>query len=259
MIIWVIGMIIIITMIIMYLEYINYRSEDFTSDLPITIDCVVARYNESVSWLHMKEFANVNRFIIYNKGKQITESMPDNVFEIMIPNVGKCDHTFLYHIIKNYDDLADVTLFVSGRADDPRKGPKILKTMDLINKTRDSVFIGFYCSIPYDFKTFIMNSYLSVNPENHIGEGNITYVAPAKIRPFENWFKSYWNTEKVNIFVYQSIFAVHKNHIIQHPKKYYTPFYEELNYDVNPEAGHYMERAWGMIFSPYPKRCKYYY
>jgi hypothetical protein len=31
---------------------------------------------------------------------------------IYIPNYGRCDYAFLYHIVKNYDQLEDITLFV---------------------------------------------------------------------------------------------------------------------------------------------------
>lgn len=253
--IWIIGILVLVILIIIGYYY-NKNIDYFTSK--INIDCVVARYNESVSWLFMKEFANVDRFFIYNKGKPITEKMPNNALEIMLPNVGKCDHTFLYHIINNYDDLADITLFVSGRADDPRKGPKIIKTMKLINKTHNSVFVGERFTIPDALWNFTIDKWLSSNPENHVDEGNISNIAPAKVRPFGKWFRQFWKTEKTNIFVVQSIFAVHRKHIIQHPKEYYEPLYEELNYDINPEAGHYMERSWGIIFSPYPRNCKYF-
>lgn len=244
--------VILIIFILFYKKSYNY----FTSK--INIDCVIARFNESVSWIKKSEFGNVSRFFIYNKGTPIKTPLPKNAIEIMVDNVGKCDHTYLHHIINNYDNLGDITLFVSGRADDSRKGPKILETMRLVNKTGNSVFIGFNMKIPDDQRNFTLSNWLSSNPENQIGEGTITRLVPAKIRPFGKWFNYYWPGKKINLFTFQSIFAVHRNHIIQHPIDYYKQFYEEVNYDVNPEAGHYIERAWGMIFSPFPKNCVYY-
>lgn len=254
----IIGTLLLLITFLLY-HYKRNNEENFEYNDPnIIIDCVVARYNESVSWINMPEFINVTRFIIYNKGKPLKAKLPSNAIEIMIPNVGKCDHTYLYHIINNYHNLADVTLFVSGRADDERKGPKIKNTMKLVNKTHDTVFIGLNMKVPHDFYNFSLNSYLSANPENQINEGKITKIAPARIRPYGKWFQYYWGNQSITIFPFQSIFAIHKDHIIQHPISYYRVFYEELDYDVNPEAGHYMERSWGMVFSPFPKKCIYY-
>jgi len=34
------------------------------------------------------------------------------VVELDVPNVGRCDHTYLHHVVRQYADLADLTLFV---------------------------------------------------------------------------------------------------------------------------------------------------
>jgi hypothetical protein len=221
------------------------------------IECVVARYNESVSWIYKPEYYGINKFLIYNKGTPLPP-LSNNVKEIRLPNIGKCDQTFLYHIVTNYDNLADVTMFVSGRGDDPRKGPKILKTMKLVNKTKNSVFIGSHINIPKDIWNFSLDEWRSTNPENNINEGNITKLDYAKIRPFGPWFNSFWPNKKVNLVATLSIFAVHKDHILQNSIEYYKLLLEELNYSINPEAGHYMERSWVMVFNPIPKKCLYY-
>lgn len=71
------------------------------------IDLVVARYNEDVNWLK-KVPKNIN-IILYNKGKD------DIQFKfIKLDNIGRESHTYLYHIINNYDKLADKTIFTQG-------------------------------------------------------------------------------------------------------------------------------------------------
>lgn len=250
--------VVVVVLILLTISYTTFVKSNFTNKEDITIDCVVARYNETVDWIRVPSFDKVTNFIIYNKGKPLNKVLQSNAKEIMLKNVGKCDHTFLHHIIHNYNDLADVTLFASGRADDPRKGPKILATMKLINKTHDSVFIGFRTPLPDSMYTFTIDDWLSTNPENHIEEGSITKTDPAKIRPFGKWVNHFWPGKKNNLFVFQSIFAVSKQLVWQHPIEYYQQLYEELNYGINPEAGHYMERAWGFVFDPIPSKCIYY-
>tara|TARA_A100001015_G_C14323310_1_gene456449 strand:+ start:101 stop:412 length:312 start_codon:yes stop_codon:yes gene_type:complete len=65
---------------------------------------VVSRYNEDISWTE-KYSPHV---IIYNKGVDSIQNA------ISLPNVGRESHTYLYHIISNYHNLAERTIFVQG-------------------------------------------------------------------------------------------------------------------------------------------------
>mgnify|MGYP003660024033 CR=1 FL=1 len=67
---------------------------------------VVNQYKYDVSWVPRY----TDNYIIYDKGE--TELESDKV--IKLPNVGHNIHTYFHHIIENYDDLADVTIFVKG-------------------------------------------------------------------------------------------------------------------------------------------------
>jgi hypothetical protein len=70
-------------------------------------EIVIARYNEDLSWL--KKLPKSIKITIYNKGN-------DNIEYpfIKLPNIGRESHTYLYHIINNYDKLADQTIFCQG-------------------------------------------------------------------------------------------------------------------------------------------------
>ena len=68
---------------------------------------VVARRNEPIEpWL---ELAKSESVLMYDKGnvdaRLHTESIPD---------VGREPYTYLYHIVKNYDNLAEMTFFSQG-------------------------------------------------------------------------------------------------------------------------------------------------
>ena len=58
---------------------------------------VVAKYKEDVSWTKSVK----HKITIYDKDDDI-------------PNVGREAHTYLWHIVNQYDNLADTTLFVQG-------------------------------------------------------------------------------------------------------------------------------------------------
>ncbi len=67
-----------------------------------TLDIVVARYGESCMWLLEPPFSDyVHHVIIYNKGpRPVEDAVARRVRAVVtLPNVGRCDHTFLYHIM----------------------------------------------------------------------------------------------------------------------------------------------------------------
>jgi hypothetical protein len=70
-------------------------------------EIVIARYNEDLSWL--KKIPKTIKITIYNKGLDNIEYP-----SIKLPNIGRESHTYLYHIINNYDNLADQTIFCQG-------------------------------------------------------------------------------------------------------------------------------------------------
>ncbi len=69
------------------------------------LEIVVARYNENIDWLE----PYLSDSTIYNKGRSIAgkDTVP-------LPNIGREGHSYLYHIIENYDNLADRTIFCQG-------------------------------------------------------------------------------------------------------------------------------------------------
>jgi hypothetical protein len=89
-------------------------------------EIVVARYNENLDWLKKIKKSKDLKITVYNKGQDDID-LPF----IKLPNIGRESHTYLYHIINNYDNLADQTIFCQG--DSIFHSPGFL---DLINKYR---------------------------------------------------------------------------------------------------------------------------
>ena len=91
----------------------------------MSIELIIARYNEELSWV--KNVPSNIKVTIYNKGKNnISNSF------IKLPNVGRESNTYLEHIMKNYDNLANITIFCQG---DPfEHNPYFIKLLKNINK-----------------------------------------------------------------------------------------------------------------------------
>jgi len=85
---------------------------------PLDVDLVVARYREDVDWLLNPPYCQARRIFVYNKGPPLRQRLPVNAREIHLPgrappslvgrvgNVGRCDHTFLFHIASVYPKFA---------------------------------------------------------------------------------------------------------------------------------------------------------
>lgn len=72
------------------------------------INIVVARYNEDINWLI--PYNDIT--IVYNKGEENIEYSFDNM--INISNIGREGHTYLYHIINDYEKLSKRIIFTQG-------------------------------------------------------------------------------------------------------------------------------------------------
>ena len=246
--------IIIITIIIFYilnnyLEKIIYLPENFNSDEALNIDLVISRYNEDLNWT-LEEPFNKFKYIVYNKG--INDNFnKENIKEIIkLDNVGKCDHTYLYHIIKNYNNLADITVFLPGSVDLKYKKKIASKLLREIQLKKNAIFISLN---EYDIKKIHYNFKLDSYRTKHKGNKNINSSAELKkstIRPFGLWYQNMFGNLQINCIVYYGIFSIHKNDIIQHHKSRYEFLIKELSLDSNPEAGHFFERSWCAVFHP---------
>jgi ribosomal protein S27E len=220
------------------------------------VDIVIAQFNENIDFLENPPFSEHN-IICYYKGK--TKPRCKNCSKMVaLPNVGKCDHTYLYHIINNYDNLADITCFFPASClMNAVKQNKTFKTLQYIKETNNSVFIGVNVGDVYkSLYGFKLDTYKTGHPENQAANPDAK-LKPCEIRPFGKWYNSLFGNMKATLVDYTSIFAVRREHILQHPKSYYEKLISYVDNDISPECGHYVERAWVAIFSPLPPSCLY--
>jgi len=258
---------------------IFYKSE------PFRIRFVVARFKEDLKWTCNLPFSlsndeRMNSRILnspplrpvfdlwtYNKGcsdneppLKITCDSEEIKMEkrtICLPNVGRCDHTFLYYIVTEYDDLPDLSIFLPASSNDPHKQERKKQVITHALLSRDTVMHGFRYSLE-ECQDFSLDEWKATNSSNqeHNPESKLL---PASPRPFGAWFEKYIGFDRpIRAFTYFGIFAVHRRHILQHPKSFYENLLSTVDHHSNPEAGHYLERSWSAIFWPYPESCLYY-
>jgi hypothetical protein len=195
------------------------------------LQIVIARFNEDISYLN--NFKNI--IIVYNKGNN---NISSEFNSIKLPNIGRESHTYLYHIIQNYDNLANKTLFIQGFINDHKVFP-------IIDYFKDSDFTG---NISEHGIGLIKNKiYHSGKYLNDLNNGNLI---KSKYTPFE-WMKVIGLNMKDDILfkmIWGSNFSVSKKKILEKPKLFYENLLKYVDYHNNPEEGHFFERSWYSIF-----------
>jgi hypothetical protein len=216
------------------------------------VKIVVARYNESLSWLNEYPF-NQFEYIVYNKGDNDAFEKNHVTQIVKLANIGRCDHTYLYHIIKNYECLDDITVFLTGSAGHiPSKKQTAITILNNIIQSnyKNAYFIGVhYNSIKQHHADFKLDYYICQSPEN-FNKTRRSELLPCNIRPYYKWYNFFFGNITAHWCTYGGIFSIDKRDIIQHPKSNYQRIIQSVQTHFNPEAGHYIERSWGVIFYP---------
>lgn len=224
---------------------------------------VIARYNEDIDW--MQQFANHPFYTIhlYDKGTPITSYVASSLSNLIchkLPNIGRESHTYLAHIIDNYDAIAatpeDVTFFTQAGIESHILIPKsstLSLWLDTI--TQETRKMGYSLS-----QTSSTNSCLPEHrplPEFRITEWPIgTKLTPnARDDTFGTWFERCLQQRlpPLSHFLWTigAIFAVRHDRIASFPKTYYETLQAEHN-GRNPEVSHFFERCWYYIFTHRP-------
>lgn len=209
---------------------------------------VIARYNENINWL--LPYRDIT--IIYNKGDY--NPLLNKFQTIYLENVGRESHTYIYHIVNNYDNLAERTLFFQGNISDH-------KMLDIEDYFKNDNFIGQFNEITIKDLSHNINHYGKYKKDylsNNMKKCNFT--------PYD-WIKKVIGidinniTPKTSLYVvWGANFSLSKELILSKPKEFYQNILRYIDYHPNLEEGHYLERSWYIIFNfPYIPKSKIYY
>lgn len=213
------------------------------------VKIIVSRYNENLEWMKESPF-NLFRYVVYNKGVN-DDFEKCNVDEIItLPNVGRCDHTYLYHIVKNYNKLNEINVFFPGCLNVNFKKNKAKQILYKIIKFKTAVIYGHKINdVKQEFGNFTLDHWTSTDSANKaLNSENLTY--PAKLRPYGKWYTYMFGKTKTNWFCLHGILSVHKLDILKHDISHYVKLMNAVGVHSNPEVGHYIERSWAAIFHP---------
>ena len=252
---WVYIIILILVIIILLYTVSIKTTEKFTNNDNNT-EIVLAYYNENIDWINTPPY-NKYSVICYNKGTNKNIKIDNLKSMVYLQNIGRESHTYLYHIIQNYDNLSNITIFVMGSMSDTTytKNEKLKLLFENLNNDSSVFICQTYKNVKKDLYTFTIDDYTSTNSENNTKNKN-NVLKLSEIRPFGKWFDSNFKDIDITHVSYNSIFALNKKHILQHSKEYYIQLINQLN-SPNPEVGHYFERSWEAVFFPLYENTKF--
>jgi hypothetical protein len=187
---------------------------------------VISRFNESIEW--SKEFNS----IIYNKGQPLPNTLS-------LPNVGREGHTYLHHIITNYDTLDEYTVFLQGYPFD--HSPNLLRDLRSIQKALDS-------------STFRKFDYLTLCRIIITDDSNGKPSNKQKIPLGKHYTELFEDSQTSFTYGCGAQFIVSRNAIHKRPKAFYEVLIKNLESEIDPMYGYIYERLWSSIFSNTPLR-----
>ncbi len=255
-------------------DFNNYKKEIKKQK---TKQIILSRFNENLDYLKDNPllFKDYD-IIIYNKGPEINnEYIKERCKIINLPNVGRCEHTYLYHIIENYNNLYNFNLFLPASFYKHEKKLEIVLSIltQMINIESANIFYNYLLSKPvyeelYDFTLDEWDTTDKENKKLNIlnGENNILEKSP--IRPFGKWYlenigenkSNKVSTEsssalatkrinKVNSVSFYAIFGTKKESILKYNIDFYKKLISFVDKHVHSEVCHYIERTWCSLFS----------
>jgi hypothetical protein len=208
---------------------------------------VVARFNESLDWMLESPFNQI-QYIVYNKGSDSNFCKSNVVSVVALPNLGRCDHTFLHHIVENYGTLDPVVVMLPGSIDISFKKEKAAKIVaHAIRTGRPGFVVNEWLDVRTRFADFTLDEWACIHAANVSANSEKT-LTPSALRPFGVWYDAHFGAFRAKFYGIHGIFAVSPAMVKARSQGAYASLLHELKVSSNPEVGHYLERAWGAVF-----------
>lgn len=199
---------------------------------------VVARYNESVTWLD----SQAEHVILFNKGEPLGRAN-----EIPLPNVGREADTYLQYVLRYYESLPDVVIFTQAKISDHLGSDDVSHLLQFRDEAlaEGKSIAGLYEWVPNDTTdmgprwNYRFGTYYLVN--------NYKENQPVM---FDDWFKKVISPQYPQplCFYPNALFSVKRELILNHDRAYYQRLLAELQHSSTPPEAHFFERSWFYIF-----------
>lgn len=199
---------------------------------------VVAKYNEDISWLSQID-PGIKRYI-YNKGQ---DDFPDN---IRLSNIGREAHTYLVHIVNNYNNLDDFLIFTQGNPFDHVSNISEFNELGTVNGYRSFVRL---------FGNYIKGEIISFkhHPARRlradVSNQWMQFSSKSEITPNFLHQKFFGSNVKDDTWVsVNAIFSIDKETILKHDKEVYIYLLELFDRQDQNWMAYVLEYFWTLLF-----------
>ena len=218
-----------------------------------SLDVVIAHYKEDLSWVDTMLPQNC-RIFIYTKSTE-RPNCKRQYFHKYLDNVGRDGHTYLYHIIDNYNkkiSLNENTLFITGSCDLLYKSIFLYLLIHNTGKfyfnsillQPNNVVISNYQYLV--FENIKNNGYCSSSKANqHQGCDLIRF----KFDYFQEFLNYFQLKPKYYSYGGGGVYMIKSNVIYNRPIEFYKKLIQFVNSGDNVLNGHFLERSWCTIFT----------
>lgn len=225
---------IIVILIYKYFAYVSYKKNNFINKKNISI--VLSSFGDFEYIDEIIEiFGNDITIYLYDKSDKEFNNKYNNVIYKKLKNLGREQHTWLYHVINHYNKLTDKIIF------SPLNFKKHLIRKNILKKIKQNNFnYSFICNEinqPLDLNfTMEQHDYETLDKSNYknLGEFIQTFLKEKSI-------------DNINI-CFNGIFMTTKQNILKNPKKLYKNIYNEV-LSSNPLNIHYLERITRLLYA----------
>lgn len=191
------------------------------------IEIVIAKYKEDPSWISKIK----HKVIVYDKSDN---TIPGSIKR---PNIGREGETFLHHIITNYENLADVTVFLQGNPFEHLQALVGWRS-ELTEDEKDKVIHKLNTEINEEspFSTFYQVLY-------NVGEK--TNNCPL------NYYFNLFFGKQTNYYTLSASaqYIVPKENILRHPKSFYELLHNHITGSETHIFGYTLEILWYYIYN----------
>jgi len=220
------------------------------------VACIITRYNETIDWIEYIQ-SKVDVFYIYNKGpndnlfkNEITDELKLKLKIQKLPNIGRIDHTIVYHILTNWDSLEETFISLPGSIlMTYAKGSYltgIQKRIDIYKERYRGFFAPRFSKVGSNFNYSI---------ENYQAEGicnrNDNPFVRSEYPDFQTWKKALIDSRPMRYVGMRGMFIVHRDNIKHINKEIYENLLTSVSVGDNIENGHFAERIWAHLFRQY--------
>jgi hypothetical protein len=198
------------------------------------VTTIVSRYNEDLLWLD-GIFTNV---VIYNKGSALDEqalSLKEGreLYQLKVyhlENIGREAHTYLHHIVNNYNNLATWNIFLQGNPFD--HCPEVIR---LVND---------FPQCAGELNKFSEGCY---SLANRILKEDQSFLSGLGVYAEDLHYKTFNSSKQYFVYASGAQYIVHKQNILNRPREFYMDLLNSYNWNTHMPWS--IERIWPEIFN----------